>query len=103
MIEKSTKAKSDIVLAFGPSATAKTSEIIGDDSKTAREVWDELAHSHTTTTTQAVINLRRELDSLIFDEKKDFAAHVNKFVAICDKISSYDEEIDARDKSSKLI
>ncbi len=39
----------------------------------------------------------------MFDEKKDFAVHVNKFVAICDELSSYGEEIDAKDKSSKLI
>ncbi len=42
--------------------------------------------------TQAILNLKQELDSLMFDEKKDFAVHVNKFVAICDEISSYGEE-----------
>ncbi len=47
-IEKSTKAKSDIVLALGSSATANTSEIIDDDHKTAKELWDELARLHTT-------------------------------------------------------
>ncbi len=61
-IEKSTKAKSDIVLALGPSATAKTSEIIDDDSKTARELWDELARLHRTTSTQAILKLKQELD-----------------------------------------
>ncbi len=39
----------------------------------------------------------------MFDEKNDFAAHVNKFVAIYDELSSYGEEIDAKHKSSKLI
>ncbi len=62
-----------------------------------------MARLHTTTSTQAILNLKQELDSLMFDEKKDFAAHVNKFMAICDEISSYGEEIDAKDKSSKLI
>ncbi len=41
-IEKSTKAKSDIVLALGPSASAKTSEIIDDDTRTAKELWESL-------------------------------------------------------------
>ncbi len=58
---------------------------------------------HTTTSTQAILNLKQELESLMFDEKKDFAEHVNKFVAICDELSSYGEEIDEKDKSSKLI
>ncbi len=58
-IEKSTKAKSDIVLSLGPSATAKTSEIIDDDTKTAKELWDELARLHTTTSTHAILNLNR--------------------------------------------
>ncbi len=62
-----------------------------------------MARLHTTTSTQAMLNLKQELDSLMFDEKKDLAVHVNKFVAICDELSSYGEEIDAKDKSSKLI
>ncbi len=53
---------------------------------------------HRTTSTQAILNLKEELDSLMFNEKKDFAVHENKFVAICDELSSYGEEIDAKDK-----
>ncbi len=71
--------------------------------KTAKELWDELARLHTTTSTQAVLNLKQQLDSLMFDEKKDFSAHVKRFVAICDELASYGEEVDPKDKSSKLI
>ncbi len=39
----------------------------------------------------------------MFDEKKDFSAHVNKFVAICDELASYGEEVDPKDKSSNLF
>ncbi len=39
----------------------------------------------------------------MFDEKKDFAVDANKFIAICDEISSYSVEIDAKDMLSKLI
>ncbi len=69
----------------------------------AKELWDELARLHTTTSTQAILNLKQELDSLVFDEKKNFVVHVNTFVAICDELSSYGEEIDAKEKSSKLM
>ncbi len=51
----------------------------------------------------AIINLKLQLDSLVYDEKKDFSVHVNKFLAICDELASYGEEIDQKDKSSKLI
>ncbi len=69
-VEKSTKAKSDIVLGLGPSATSKTSEVIDDDSKTAEELWDELAHLHTMTSTQTILNLNQQLGSLMSDEKR---------------------------------
>ncbi len=91
------------MLALGPSAKSKTSEIIDDDSKTAKELWDELARLHKMTSTQAILNLKQQIDSLLFHEKKDFSAHVNKFVAICDELASYGEEVDPKDISSKLI
>ncbi len=59
-----------------------------------------LAHDHVDASqTQP----KQELDPLVFDEKKEFAVHVNKFVAICHELASSDEEIDAKDKVSKLI
>ncbi len=39
----------------------------------------------------------------MFDEEKDVGVHVNKVVAIFDELSSSGEEIDAGDKSFKLI
>ncbi len=71
-IEKSMKANSDIILAFGPSATDETCDIIDDDSKTAKEFWDELVRLETSTPTLIVLKLKQELDSLMFDENKDF-------------------------------
>ena len=56
--EKSTKGKSGIVLPFVPFVTAKRSEIIDNDKKTAKDLWDELARLHTTTSTQAILNLK---------------------------------------------
>ncbi len=68
-----------------------------------RELWDELARLHKMTSTQAILNLKQQIDSLLFHEKKDFSAHVNKFEAICDELASYGEEVDPKDISSKLI
>ncbi len=39
----------------------------------------------------------------MFYEKKGICAHVNKFIAICEELSSYGEEIYEKHKSSKLI
>ncbi len=42
------------------SLTAKIRDTIDDDSKTALEIWDELARLRTTTSTQAILNLKQE-------------------------------------------
>ncbi len=54
-IEKSMKAKSDIILALGPSATDKTSDMFDNDSKTAKEFREELARCERITPAQAVM------------------------------------------------
>ncbi len=90
-------------MAPGPSATSKTSEIIDNDSKTAKELWNELGRLYPTTSARAVLNLKQQLDALTFHEKNDFSAHVNKFVAICDELASHGEEIDQKDRSFKLV
>lgn len=93
-LKKSKKAKRSIILSIGTSAMAKTGEIIDDRKRTAKELWDKLSALYTTTNAQAKINLKQKLESLRFDDKKDFNAHVNRFQEICDELAAYGERIE---------
>ena len=89
----STEAKSHLVLSLGPDAISQTRRIIDDDEKSAKDLWDELNRIYTTTSGQAVQNLRQKLDSLVYDENKSWNDHVSSFLRICEELATYDEEI----------
>lgn len=55
---------------------AKTGEIIYDRNHTAKELWDNLSVLYITTIAQTKVNLNQKIDSLRFDNRKDFKAHV---------------------------
>ena len=99
----STQAKSNIVLSLGSDAFSQTRKIIDDDEQSAKHLWDELNRIYTTTSGQAVQNLRQKLDSIVFDESKDWNSHVSSFLTICEELATYDAEVTETEKTSKLI
>ena len=99
----STKAKSHLVLSLRPNAISQTRRIIDDDDKSAKDLWDELNRIYTTTSGQAVQNLRQKLDSLVFEDNKSWIEHVSSFLRICEELATYDVELTETEKTSKLI
>lgn len=101
--EANARAKSTIVLTIGDAVIAKVRILVDDDEKTAKELWDELARIHTTSSTQTIANLQQRLDNLSFDETKKFDTHVSDFLSIVDELSSLDQTIQESEKVTKLI
>lgn len=102
-LEKSTRAKSNIILCLGADALSQTRTFIDDDDRTAKELWEELERIYTTTSAQAIQNLHQRLDALVYDEKKDWNDHISTFLSICGELATYDAELSDADKVSKLI
>lgn len=101
--KKSSKAKSMMILALADSALAQARLMTDDDDKSAKELWDELARIYTTSSFQTVQNLIYKLDTLVFDDKKDWNEHVATFLAICVELTAYDHDIPSKDMAEKLL
>ncbi len=56
-------------------------QVINDASKTAKKRGFEIARFCTKMSTQAILNMNQEFDSLMFNKNKDFETHSNTFVA----------------------
>jgi len=67
--EASTKAKSTIILCLGDAPLAQTRLLVDDDDRSAKELWDELMRIFTTSNTQSILNIRNELDRLVFEDQ----------------------------------
>lgn len=101
--ELNAKAKSVIVLSLGDEVIAKVRVLVDEDDKTAKELWDELARIHTTSSTQKIANLHQKLDNLMYDESTNFDKHISNFLSIIDELASLDQLIQESDKATKLI
>lgn len=97
------EAKSSIILTLGSSPLAQLSDIIDDDERTAKELWDAVIKLYTTSNAQAIINLEQELEGLRFDDGQSWEKHTDNFHNILGKLSSYDSAIKEEDKASKLL
>lgn len=97
------KAKSTIVLNFGPGANPQTSDIIDDDNQTSKEVKDGFAKLYTTSNVQAVLNLRNELESLHFKETESWETNLVKFHELLGILAAYDAAVNDDEKDSKLL
>lgn len=58
------KAKSSIVQILKSGPMAQTSSNFGDDSVTAKELWEALAELYTTSNEKTILNLIHELEQL---------------------------------------
>lgn len=87
--KKVTKAKITIILCLGSATMSHTRLLIEDETKNAKDLWDELNKHCTTSSTQMVLNLKQKLDSLYFnDAKGNWKVHVTEFFTICDELST---------------
>lgn len=60
------------MLSLNDNVLAKTRTMVDDDEKTAKDLWEELHRIFTTLGAQAIANLHNKLDSLVFDENKNW-------------------------------
>ena len=74
-------AKASIILHMGSQSQARTREIIGDDKKTAYNLWKALESTDTKMNTKAVHNLKPRLDVLLHYDGDDWDEHFSKFMA----------------------
>ncbi len=65
-----TIAKANITLHLGSQAQIRTRSIIDDDDKTAYDLWTGLAETYTATNTQAVQNLKHQLDNTLIQGRR---------------------------------
>ena len=97
------QAKSNIILNLGPQPQIRCRTIIDDDDKTAHELWTFLEDTYTSTNTQAIQNLRLELDSLLYKDGEDWDKHYSKFMNIVAQLASQGEDMSEKDKVSRLV
>lgn len=90
-------------MALGDSVLAKIRAFVDDDDMTAKELWDEICKTHTTSATQAIANLLQKLDNLKYNESKSWDDHVSKFLSIVDEFGSFDQSLTDSDKVTKII
>ena len=95
------KAKTAIILSLGTSPLAQLAELIDDDDKTAKQLWDALAKLHTTSNAQLIINLQHELENLSYKDGEVREKHLEIFNDIIGKLESYDKKVEYNE--SKLI
>lgn len=62
------RAKSAIILTLANGPMAQISNIIDDDDRSAKDLWDALARLYTALNEQTVINLLQELETLMYKE-----------------------------------
>jgi len=96
-------AKSNIVLHLGSQPQVRCRGIIDNDDKTAYDLWKALEETYTATNSQAIQNLRHQLDSLLYKDGGDWDEHFSKFMGILAQLASLDEEISEKEKTSRLI
>lgn len=103
---KSAKAKYIIIVTMDDSFMAKARDIVQDEAKEAKEVWENICLIYTTSNHQAMNNLINGLDLIVFDEKREMWDKFSyKFMIIIDEFGSYDQEItdERRRQTSKLF
>lgn len=96
------RAKSTIVLTPGDAPLAQLSDVIDDDDRSAKELWDAIARTYTASNAQAIINLEQELENLSFDEKNTWEKHPHKFHGVLGKLATYGSTVREEEKVSKL-
>lgn len=101
--KESVRAKSTIVLTLGDAPLAQLSDVIDDDDRSAKELWDAIARTYTTSNAQAIINLEQELEKLSFDEKTTWEKHLHKFHEVLGKLAAYGSTVREEEKVSKLL
>jgi len=101
--ERNARAKSTITLYLGDAPLAQLSEIVDDEESNAKDLWEAVAKLYTSSNSQAVINLQRELESLSLTDTSQWERHLQKFHEILGKIAAYGVAITEEEKSSKLL
>jgi len=97
------KANTSIILSLGSGPLAQLSNLVDNDDRNAKELWEAIARLYTTSNTQILINLQSELDQLRFKDGENWEKHVEKFNEVLGKLASYDSPVAEDEKASKLI
>lgn len=87
------KSKATIILCFRDSALAKTHNVVDDESKSAKDLLDDLAPLYTTSSTQAVSNLLDKLDNLLYKEEDSRDTLVSMFLSVVDELAAHEGEM----------
>lgn len=66
-LELNAKAKSTITSTLCDGPLAQVSAIVGDDDKTAKDLWLELDNAYRISNNQIVINIQRKLETMTID------------------------------------
>lgn len=64
-----------------------------DDSKTAKDLWEESKRIYTTTNAHDIINLERELKSLRFEDIWGWEKHLENIHNILGKLAAYESPV----------
>ena len=96
-------AKSNIILHLGPQPQIRSRAILDDDNRTAYELWTFLQNTYTATNEQAIQNLVHQLDNLLYKDGQDWDEHLSSFMTILGQLAAYNQELNEKEKTSKLI
>lgn len=98
-------AKATFVLNLVPVVKVNVRFFIEDEEepKNAKKLWDNLKETYTATNTQAVQNIRNELDALRYQEGKIRDFHIDKFNRMVAKMATYGKNISDEDKMALIM
>lgn len=91
------------MLCLGDSALAETHALVDDMSVMAEFLWHELSRIYTSSSSQAIANLHVKLETMQFEENKDWDKHISSFLNIVDELASLNQEISETEKVTKLF
>lgn len=77
--------------------------LIDDDNVIAKALWDKLKGIYKEFNAQAILNLKQEMDYLMFEDVKSWEDHINAFTDLLGKLATYEEELTEKENSSKLL
>ena len=87
----SSDIKANSILHFGPQPQVRTRDIFYDDRKTAHDLWTKLESIYTATNTQAIQNLRYQLDILPYKVNDDWDEYFSKFMNLLAQLAFHDK------------
>jgi len=92
MGQGSSNSKGKYHSASRPQPQVRTRAIIDDDDKTSYDLWTTLESIYTAPNTQAIKNLRHQLDSLLYKDDENWDEHFSRFMNVLAQLASLDEE-----------